>query len=534
MANRRKRSNKPQNIAKPAPSVPNGVGSVGFVPGVGLADDQTNPLNFASGYDASRPSDARGWTRWATIDPRQELDQFTREQLLKESRWLQANVGFAHRGVTGMADLVGYLTPQAATSDSKWNQEAEEHFMEMALEPTLFDRTGVLDFFSWQVEQTKSDLGDGDSLTVLSESETGSAQIVFYGAHHVRSMRAKVPKSKNPELETDGVTTDRMGRAKYYGIVSGYGQKAVGKKIRARDAIFSANFERHGRVRGVTALARAINHSKDIAESNASVKSAIKAAGEYVFQITQQQSGAMPFHPLAQQGTTVEYDAAGNEIVADGAGPAGSQKIKQEEIITSGATALQFDGGKRLELITDNRPGSNYLDFINHLMRDIAWGIGVAPEVLWMMSGLTGPGVRFVMKDLNKWIKKRQDKRLRDVKKYWAYFWAKEFANGYPMPTDPRWWKCEWIPIADITIDEGRDGNLEMKRYEKGAETLAAIYGRQGRKWDRQLEQRGREIDKAVELAAASAADDVTWRDFLPVHDKKGQPVVDPKSNQKN
>jgi len=528
MSGRRKRSKKSQNSPVSSPSV-------GFVPGVGVVVGGESPTNFTSGYDAARPSSTRGWTRWPTTEPRQELDQLTRETLVKESRWLQANVGFAHRGVTGLADLVGYLTPQAATGDAEWNQKAEDHFLEMALEPTLFDRTGMLDFFSWQVEQTKSDLGDGDSLTVLSENDFGSAEIIFYGAHHLRSLRSQKKSPPKPsEIESDGVITDLMGRPKFYQVVSGYGSKANGVKIPSRDTIFSANLERHGRVRGVTALARAINHSKDIAESNASVKSAIKAAGEYVFQITQQQNGAMPFHPLAQQAKTVEYDDAGNAIVAEGEGAAGSQKIKIEEIVNSSATALQFEGGKRLEMITDSRPGSNYLDFINHLMRDIAWGIGVAPEVLWMMAGLTGPGVRFVMKDLNRWIKKRQDKRLRDVKKYWAYFWAKEFANGYPMPKDPSWWKCEWIPIADITIDEGRDGALALRRYEKGAETLANIYGGQGRKWDRQMEQRSREIDKAVSLADASKAGDVTWRDFLPVHESKiAAPPIDEKQKGK-
>jgi hypothetical protein len=490
--------------------------NLGFVPGFGVIPAQNGPQNFG-GYDGAQWSDTRGWTHWPTLNPRDELDQFSREQLMKESRWLQANVGFAHRGVTGMADLVGYQIPQAATGDSKWNPMAEDHFLDTALEPGLFDRTGTLDFFTWQVEQTRSDLGDGDSLSVLTENKYGGAQVIFYGSHHIRSLRKKSRDSS--VYETDGVITDRMGLPKYYRVVSGYGTKAVGAKVKSRNAIFSANFERHGRVRGVTALARAINHSKDIAESNASVKSAIKAAGEYVFQIVQQQNGSMPFHPLAQAAASKEVDANGN--IVDAGTDSANQKIKIEDIVRSSATALQFDGGKRLEMITDNRPGSNYLEFVNHLMRDIAWGIGVAPEVLWMMAGLTGPGVRFVMKDLNRWIKKRQEKRLRDLKRYWTYFWAKEFARGFPMPDDPNWWRCEWIPIADITIDEGRDGNLELKRYEKGADTLAAIYGRSGRKWDRMLEQRGREIDKAVELADKSKADDVSWRDFLPVHHKK-------------
>lgn len=474
------------------------------------------PVNFFGGwgacssYDGANRSENRGSLPGENLDTSRDLDRMTRTQLVCKSRWFQKNSGFAERAVTGAADLIGFQIPQAMTRDEGWNDWAEEYFREKTCNPAVFDRAAKLNFKTWQEELWRTLFSDGDSGTVLGKSRRGDARILFYESHQIAGDPGEEEKLPESYHENDGVVVDRHGKPRYYRLTNGHGTDRDSRLVRASSLIHFCNRRRYNRSRGETALARAINHLHDITESNAATKAAIKAAGEYVWQVVQTTTSNPAVFPGMATERSVMVEPNGCPTTEEEAS-ADAIRVNIADVVGV-PQAIDQPQGKKLEMITDSRPHPNYLEFVNYLMRDISWGIGLAPEVLWMMSGLTGPGVRFVMKDLERWTKKRQDYATQALHRYWLHFWSCEFAKGVRRPNDDRWWKVAWLPMASLTIDEGRDGSLEMKRLESGAETLARSWGSRGVKWDEAMTQSDKEIRKAIGLAK----DDYDWRHLRP------------------
>ena len=177
----------------------------------------------------------------------------------------------------------------------------------------------------------------------------------------------------------------------------------------------------------------------------------------------------------------------------------GGSTINVEEMKRGGMVADAADGS-RLEVLHDQRPHPNQMELLNFMVRDISWGIGLSPEVLWDLAKQTGPSQRYLMAETQRWIKHEQD-RLRDAcQRFWTYFVAKEIKNGN-LPNPPaNWWWAEWIPQADMTIDRGREGNLDLSMFEAGLMTLNTLKSKAGIDWEADAEQRAREIVRLMEI----------------------------------
>lgn len=427
-----------------------------------------------SSFEAANPSRRRGWIPRTTLDSSKRLTGGDRKTILSSANWAFDNIGLARRIINGLTSHVGYLTPQACTADKAWNTLAEETFQNRAGFAPIFDRAGKLNFYDWQLANTRARLKDGDLLTVLSETgqnngtgTAGFAQVIVYES-------AQIDDGQDPADRSnlrDGVFIDKFGKHISYRIVN-HDDRTQWTSIPAEDSIFFASFERPGQVRGISALAHALIHIQDRAEVWGDVKHAIKVAAQVGMYKKREAPTAFPGQHLAQDGTPVDVDL--------------SASIKQniEKVYGSGfVDSLQR--GESWELLHDDRPHPNQREFLEDLVRDIAWGVpdgGVPPEVLWQMAGQTGPNTRFLMADFQRWIGVGQ-MRLRAIcQRFWVYFLAKELvAKRLPFPQgDDQWWKCDWVPQADLTIDRGREGRLELEQLRMGATTHHEVYKRNG------------------------------------------------------
>lgn len=443
-----------------------------------------------TGYEAARTSKRRGWIDWPTLDSSKMLTGWDRRTILKNAQWAYANIGLARRIVNGLANLVGYLTPQAATADKAWNAQAEAHFLNRAGFAGLFDRAGKHDFFSWQIANTRGRLRDGDLLSVLSETAAGgTARVIIYEAAQIDDG----DPVKKPAAMRDGVKLDAFGRHVSYRIVDPEDPRKF-TDIAASDCIFHADFERPGQVRGVSALAHALVHIQDRAEVWGDIKHAIKVAAQVG--IYKKREKAQPF--MGQHfATPPEAETTGDTTDAGDA-----IRMNVEKVYGSG----YFDtlaAGESLELLHDARPHPNQREFLEDLVRDIAWGVGVAPEVLWQLAGQTGPNTRYLMAELGRWIEQEQ-MRLRAIcQRFWVFFIAKEMNAGrLDYPSDENWWRCEWVPQGDLTIDRGREGRLELEQLRMGATNFDEVWKKSGGDFqtgfDRQLDALATAKEKAA------------------------------------
>jgi len=420
------------------------------------------PAGF-SGYDGAMSSPSRGDVWWPTMETRDELDSYSRTELLRKIRWLHANVGLFKGFINNAADLIGWQTPQAATEDTAWNKLAYQAFEDRCGTAAAFDVRGKFDFWTAQPMLSRAALKDGDILTVLTESTGKAAMVGFYESHQIVS-----PKDNSAGTWQDGILTDPRGRHLSYGIRDGRRDAVV--PISARDAIYYGEFDSPGHVRVVPKLAHAVTTGLDITEIRGLIKGAIKTSA--LFGAVREVSSTTV--PRSRQGLA---GAPGYENRTrpgnTSAGEAASITERFEVSNVWGGNQIpRLPSGEELKILHDARPSPNQMAFMDILARDISVGYGLPPEVTWHMAGLTGPGVRFVLDVADRWIKARQATLENWCRRVWVYTIAKEIKTGrLPRPSDPRWWAVDFIPQRNLTIDRGRDLRGRMEAVDAGLDS---------------------------------------------------------------
>lgn len=432
----------------------------------------TVPLAFGVGspYDGANVSERRGHVPWTTLETRLELDSFSRQELVRRVRWLTKNVGFIKGIVNGLADLVGYLAPQARTGDEEWNAAAEVNFASRAGQALVFDAAAKFDFFDAQLLQTRTWLRDGELLTVLTETPTEGARVGFYESHRLAN-----PEGAN-ESWLDGVLATKQGRHARYGITDRDG-KVTG--FDSRNVIYFGEWESCGHHRSVPPLAHAVNHAMDVTEIWADTKHAIKTAGLFGAYVTN-----------ANEKASRERAGLGANLVKRQAADGEAFNSAEVWAGAGGGGVPELAHGKDLKILHDDRPHPNIRNLITDLIRDIALGTGCPVEIIWELSGLNGPGVRFLLERLERWIMRRQKPLQAWAQRYYLYHIAKEVKAGrLPECRDPNWWAVAWIGQKSMTIDRSRDKD-QLDLYEGGMTTLQDFYAQRGKDWEEQVRQK--------------------------------------------
>jgi capsid protein len=432
---------------------------------------------FFSGYQGANHSTRRGQIWWPTLDTRQELDAFSREELMRRIRWLYGNTGLVRGFINNAADLIGWLTPQADSGDPDWDDQAEAIFRDRAGIAEAFDVSGKFDFWTAQPMLMRSALKDGDILTVLTESEGGAARVAFYEAHQLAA------PDNGGENWIDGIYTQR-GRHLAYGLRDPEKDRVA--VVSARDAIYCGEFDSPGHHRVIPKLAHAVNHAIDITEVFADLKTGIKTSA--LFGAVIEKQGGSP-----ASGGKVGLPGAMANVAA---GPDGAE-VPMASVWGTGGNVARLNPGEVLKILNDGRPHENQMEFVRALVRDMSTGYGLPAEVIHEMSRMTGPGVRFVMDIADRWIKARQ-KTLRNwCRRVWVYTIAKEISSGrLPMPKDEaRWWNAKFIPLRNLTIDRGREASSRMDALDRGYDTEENYHAEMnGTYWQDAARQRIQEI----------------------------------------
>lgn len=463
--------------------------SAGMAAGGGEAPAMVN----LSGLDAARSSPRRGRVVWRTLDTSKEISPHDRMEVMRKARAAEANIGLVKRSIGGLSHLIGTLRPQSRAVDSEFRKRAEEVFWRRVSQPAAFDLAGKLDFETWQDMVKRSKKRDGDAITVLAEGREGGGKIIYYEAHQIGN-------GKNPgELPAnlrDGVYLDRFGGRNAFQILDGDEMRA--RRVSRERAIYHADMERVGRPREVSSLAHALSNIYDQMEILGFTKHAIKASSIWgaVLETSLEGDGGSKVGNDLRAFLGKGAEEASQAVGGDG------KVITLEEVI-SGGRFQGLDPGQSIKTIQDSRPHPNILAMMSWLIRDIAWGAGVAPEVLWDASGLNGTSMRYVMAETRRWIENQQRMLRRDCQRLWVYFLAKEMQAGrLARPVDPedRWWECEWIPQADLTIDEGRSGALELKQVEAGLKSDKRVFGQRGLDWEEEFRQQEEERKRKREI----------------------------------
>lgn len=445
------------------------------------------PSSYWGNYQGAAWSTNRGPIQWSTIDEREELSTFERGELLRRIHFLKAHFGLVRGLIKNTADLVGWQKPQAASGDEEWDALAEERFRDVCGMAEAFDVAGKFDVEDAQLMLLRGAFTDGHVFTVLTKwKETGAARFMFYAASQLRN-----PPKGGPEWR-DGIKVSKAGRHLAYGFKNGDGKgdDAV-TVIPASAVIYFGEFDSPGQDAPVPPLAHAVNHSADITEVWGFVKKAIKQT-TINGMLLEREVGAQP--SKSRQGMAGTPQTV---TTADG------DRIQYDKVIDGGQIP-QLDPGVKARILTDNRPSPEQRQFTQDLIRDIATGFGLAPEVVWEMGRMTGPGIRFVMDHTDRWVKCRQKRVRKWLLKVWSYTIACEIAAGrlgLPKAKNGRkgrWYQIRTTCLRSLTIDRGKESKARIDEIEAGVGTWQSWEELDGEDWKDRMRQRVREVRAAM------------------------------------
>jgi capsid protein len=445
--------------------------SGGFVPAAGFG----GAGNGHQGADFSR---LRGMVYFPELDTRREISSYTRLEILRRSRFLYANYGIAKRIINGLARMIAGtgLTYQAATSDAEWNTLAEKAYARVTRSRHLYDLGGRYTGTTSQQAILRFRFRDGDCGQVLTrDPETGTARFAFYEGHQIGTAYEASTIGANAGWR-DGVLHGPMNNPLAYRIL---GDAADYADVPARSMLWQIDYERAGQSRGLSILSHAINHLVDAAEITGYIKTGVKLSNRHGYWIETA--------PESQAPVTAAQRAQGGAAIQTIQTPAGP--INLERIYGAGEIP-NLAPGQSIKFNSSSNPHPNQLTLLDYLIRDVAWGANVSPELLWNITALGGANTRFVLADAQGFIDVGQQQLIDDkLQLEMEFVLACEMQAGRLRPCrDPEWWRALWIPPPRITVDFGRDGKLYLEQVKSGALTFRRFHGWQGN--DSEAEQR--------------------------------------------
>lgn len=172
---------------------------------------------------------------------------------------------------------------------------------------------------------------------------------------------------------------------------------------------------------------------------------------------------------------------------------------RQYEEINPGAIYYGKPGEKP-EVLSHNRPGSNFVPFIETILHAAASCGGVPYEVATRRyAGMNYSNARVALGDAWRVFKHRQDHESRHFcQPCWDMVMEESHLRGgfevpdyYANRIAYNW--CKWIPQAKGKIDPLKEIQAYILGYKYNMENLSSIFADAGKDWEEELRQRAKE-----------------------------------------
>jgi capsid protein len=444
----------------------------------------------SSFYDAAINSPSRSTFPAFPLTSRFEITRYTRIQILKKVRALEANLGLISRmkGQVRKYAVGRGIFPQPQTNHPEWNDESAMKFDDWANNRFVCDTAGAMTFWERQGFHAETFFAEAESFDALvSSSFSGAPQLQLFDNSEVGN-----PYYGDIRRDfQDGVRTNEQNRPLEYLVTTlspvAYGLGQINTRgIDANDMIHLVRRKRANQLRGISAFAPGINCAIDRMDLRALTTAAAKLH-EALGVVVKKKSG--------EAGRTGISDKIKKTLDGDGKVTQVSEKFIQ-------GAAIQYLGiDEDIEILASERPSQNLLAFGDELVRDICTGTGLTFEIVWNLTSLGGATARIALADAQWFFDGIQDS-INEMfnQRVWVWWCASMMKSGQlSQCNDPRWWACHWQGPPKLTADAGRTMKGEIEALGSGLNSWADYYSRaQGRFWKDPIKQRIEELRWAM------------------------------------
>ena len=467
---------------------------------------------YSLGYDAAdRNNRHRNNLRSGRISPRSEdklLGPQDRIMLRQHCLNLRRNDPI----IAGVADrfsdnVVGSgIVPQAKTTDTLWNEEAEDHWRQWSKIAVVNGRINMRELQCLVVDQR---LFAGDMAILLLDN----GQIQPIEGERINTPRELEAKD---ERIVDGIKIDKktgqmlgayiFGRDKN-GIVD-IRSKGNWQYRRRENLIYITKYMRFDQVRGLPELTPVINTVRDLHELSGSVmtKAKLEAFNAYT---VQKDSNAGPGN-LGPRGSAVGSDIGATQL----------ERLEEGMI-------HYLREGEKMEATNGSVPHTTYMDFTELILRTIGTGLGLPYEFILMdfSKGNFSASRAALLQTHRTFTGWQEWMTSQFLQRLWNWTTAKAIKSGKisPAPLDvngiSQWFQTDWSFPEFEWIDPNAEANAEQRQFAMGKRSMTDIVKKSGRDIEDVWREKSNDLDKAA-MIAADLNDEYpdagfTWQDIV-------------------
>lgn len=405
-------------------------------------------------------------------DQRRDLTPSARLEMLRKMRWGERNSG----PVRGMVnDLVLYTVgdgfrAQAGTPDAGWNLAAEQYFAEKC---KRIDITGRFSFNDILRIAERRWIVDGDFFLAKVRDAAGNAKLQGIEAHRVANPEAQ----QAPAQMYDGVQFGAYGEVKAYNVLRSDG---TSRQILANAMMMVYDAEFVSGARGLPILQHSWNDLQDLMEILALEKKAVKDHA-HITRVLKRNGG--------------EFGDLASELASN---PNAAAALTQG----GGGDFLALEPGEELDLKASQRPNSNFVGFIDEVLKDAHRG--VMPSEFMDPSKINGAAVRLIVAKMDRVASRHQGILIDKVcDPTWGYVIGDAIANG-DLPDNPQWNRVSWTTPKRVTVDAGREAANDRADIEMGLMSMSELYSQRGMDFREEMEKRAQDMAFIKDLASRS------------------------------
>lgn len=436
----------------------------------------------------------RGFVYFPNLTGKHQFKSYTRREARRRSQWAAWNIPPARKATRDLARWVGAVSLSPSTSDEEFNAEHSEWWHDTyERRAGHYDASGKYTASGFVINALNCTFRDGDM---------GAAHIIGpHGEPLVMAVESALIESPTgyDAAWCDGVLVGPHYEHLAYNVRGDDRGREANTRIDAAHFHLFANYETHSATRGTPALIHAIPQIMDYREIDNDVRKILKVHGLVGFYFKKELGASTdvidPF-----QGKSRRDNLAGRGTQTTAAAGAPSNIPARVNEVFDNGQILNLPPGVTPGVINDGREFPVQAAVKQDIYHQIAMGLGVPVELLFMLDKLTGPGVRFVLRQAQEWRNYWLDQQVKFLTV--DYVRRTEWAirtRQIRRPKDPAWWRHTINYPRAITIDEGRDAAAQIKRLDAGLTNWATEYGEQGDQWKPPVRQRIQELKFAAE-----------------------------------
>jgi capsid protein len=427
------------------------------------------------GYDGAQITSLRTAFFFFPWNSRREFAAYTRKELVRKIRALDANLAIFGRIARKIAQhSVGKgIFPRPITQDKEWNELNRKRFINKVSKPGSYSIDGSRDF--WEDQRIAAE-------TLVSDGEFFEALVFKDDVNMVQPLdvfEIENPKLPSPdERWVDGIQTDDFEAPTNFGVrtlpwsmaskASGMGTEtnrpssSSTRIIPVESMIHIFRRRRARQPRGFTWFYAGVNDGIDCLDLKALEKGTAKIHSALAVSVKRKKGDA------SKQGISGNLQKT---LMADGS-------TKVDENFWRGAAIAYLAEDEGIELHTSNRASPQFIAWMEFLYREIALATDMPLSTIIGFSGTKGSETRADLESAQ-WIFDLTQDMIVERQSQPFYVWDTALAlqrGDLPACKDPEWWACAWRGPAKLTVDMGRTAQAAVLLMKNAALSHVRYY----------------------------------------------------------